>query len=73
VSSCGTTVCSGTIGMIRGTRMPSDGGVVVMGMVGVTTLHPQETGKMELPPPLEAVSSPSVDSSRIVCSDGDPL
>jgi hypothetical protein len=40
VSGCGMTVYSGTVRMVRGARVPSAGGVVVMGTVGVTTLHP---------------------------------
>jgi hypothetical protein len=64
---------SGTVRMARGTRLPPDSGVVVMGTNGVATLHPQEMGKPRLPPPLEVVSSSSADSSRIVCRDGDPL
>jgi hypothetical protein len=45
----------------------------VMGIDRVTMLHPQEMGKLELPPPLEAMSASSADSLRIVCSDGNPL
>jgi hypothetical protein len=37
--------------MVRGTRVPFGGGVDVMGIVGVTTLHPREMGKPGLPPP----------------------
>jgi hypothetical protein len=59
VSSCGTIVSSGTVVMVRGVGVPSGGGVVVIGTVGVTILHPLEMGKSELPPPLEVVS-PSV-------------
>jgi 3-oxoacyl-ACP reductase-like protein len=73
VSSCGTTLCSGTVGVVRGTGVPFDGDVVTMGMVGVTTLQPQEMGKLELPASLEVESSSLVDSSRMACSDGDPL
>jgi hypothetical protein len=45
VSSSKMTVCNRTIGMVRGIGVPSDGGVVVMGTIGVTTLHPREMGK----------------------------
>jgi hypothetical protein len=38
-----------------------------------TTLHPREMGKLEVPVPLKVVSSSSVDSSRIVCSDDNPV
>jgi hypothetical protein len=31
--------------MVRGIGVPSSGGVVVMGTIGVTTLHPHEMGK----------------------------
>jgi hypothetical protein len=71
VSGCVTVIYSGTVRMVRGTRVPSDGGVVLMGTVGVTMLHPREMGKLELPPPLEVVSSSSADSLRIVCSGDD--
>jgi hypothetical protein len=54
--------------MVRCVEVSSSGGVVVMGIVRVTTLHPHEMGKSELPSPLEAMSS-----SRMVCSDGDLL
>jgi hypothetical protein len=73
VSGCGTVVRSGTVGMVRSTGVPSGNGVVVMGMAGITTLQLREMGKLELPPPLEAELSSPVDSSRMVCSDGDPL
>jgi hypothetical protein len=39
-----TTVHSGTIVMVRSIRVPSDGGVVMMRIVVVTRLHPQEMG-----------------------------
>jgi hypothetical protein len=68
VSCCGTAVRSGTVGMVRCVEVSSNGGVVVMGIVRVTTLHPHEMGKSELPSPLEALSS-----SRMVCGDGDLL
>jgi hypothetical protein len=73
VFGCSMVVCSGTVVMVRDTGVPSDGGVVVMGIVGVTMFHPQEIGKLKLPPPLEVVSPSSMDSSMIVCSDGNPL
>jgi hypothetical protein len=44
-----------------------------MGIVGVTTLHPREMGKPELPLLLEVMSSSLVDSSRIVYSNSDLL
>jgi hypothetical protein len=40
VFGCGVVICSRTVGMVRGTGMPSDGDVVVMGIVRVTMLHP---------------------------------
>jgi hypothetical protein len=45
---CGTVVRNGTVGMVRCVRVLS-GGVVVMGIVRVTTLQPREMGKPELP------------------------
>jgi hypothetical protein len=41
----------GTVTTVRGTRVPSGYGVVVMGTNDVTTLRFQEMGKSELPPP----------------------
>jgi hypothetical protein len=73
VFGCDTVVRNDTVGMVRGAGVPSDGGVVVMGTIRVTTLHTREMGMPELPPMLEAMSSSSVDSSTIVSSDGDPL
>jgi hypothetical protein len=57
--------------MARGVGVLSDGGVVMMGIDVVTTLHPREMGKTELLPPLEVVSPSSAESSRMVCSDSD--
>jgi hypothetical protein len=73
MSGCGMAVHDGTVGMVIGTRVPSGGGVVAMGMVGITTLQSREMGKPELPPSLEVESSSPVDSLRIACSDGDRL
>jgi hypothetical protein len=73
MSGCGMAVCDGTVGMVIGTRVPSGGGVVAMGMVGITTLQSREMGKPELPPSLEVESSSPADSLRIACSDGDRL
>jgi hypothetical protein len=44
-----------------------------MGTTEITTLHTIGTGKPELYPSLEAESSLLGDSSRMACSDGDPL
>jgi hypothetical protein len=69
-------VCSGTVAMVRGVRMPPGCGVVVMGIGGVTTLHFQEMGKLEPPPPpspLEAMSNSLVESLRMVCSEDNLL
>jgi hypothetical protein len=72
VAGWGAAVHSGTVGMVKSTEVLSGDGVVEIGIVGVTTLHPREPGKPE-PPPLEAVLPSSKDSSRMVCRDGDPL
>jgi hypothetical protein len=40
VSGCGMAVRYQTVGMVRGDGVPSDSGVVAMGMTGVTTLQP---------------------------------
>jgi hypothetical protein len=58
------------VGMVRGAEVPSGGGVVVMGMAGVTMFQPREIGKPELPPSLEVELSSLADSSRMACSDG---
>jgi hypothetical protein len=73
VSDYGMVVYYRIIGMVRGVGVLSSGGVVVMGTVRATTLHTRELGKPEFPLPLQVVSSSSVDSSRIVCSDGNLL
>jgi hypothetical protein len=73
MSGCGMAVHDGTVGMVIGTRVPSGGGVLAMGMVGITTLQSREMGKPELPSSLEVESSSPVDSLRIACSDGDRL
>jgi hypothetical protein len=48
-------------------------GIVAMGPVRVTTLHPQGWGDPDLPLAPEAVPSSSKDSLRAVRRDGDPL
>jgi hypothetical protein len=73
VPGCGVAVRSGVVGMVRSTGVLSDDGVVAMGTIGVTTLHPRGPGRPELPPPPEAVSPLLYDSSRMMCRDGDPL
>jgi hypothetical protein len=69
---CGIVVRSGMIAMVRGVKLPSSGGVVVMRIDGVTTLHFWVIGKPK-PPPLEAMLILSVEFSRMVCNDGDLL
>jgi hypothetical protein len=59
--------------MVLSVKDSPDGGVVAMGMAEVTTLHTLGTGKSELSPSLMAESSTLGDSSRMACSDGDPL
>jgi hypothetical protein len=61
------------VGLSGWSEALSDGGVVVMETIKITMLHPQEMGKSEVPFLLEVVSPSSVDSSRMVCSDNDPL
>jgi hypothetical protein len=73
VPSSGVVVRSGTIGAVRSAIMFSDGGVVVMGTIEVTTLHPSRTGSSELAPSPKVVSSSSKSLSRDVCKDGDPM
>jgi hypothetical protein len=45
----------------------------MMGMVDITALHALGRGESELSPSLETKSSLLFDSSRMACSDGDPL
>jgi hypothetical protein len=59
--------------MVKSIGVFSGGSVVVMATVRVTTLHPQEMGKPDLPLPQEVMSSSSADSSRMVCRAVDPL
>jgi hypothetical protein len=47
--------------------------VVATGATEVTMLHAIGMGKLELSPSLEAKSSSLGNSSRMACSDGDPL
>jgi hypothetical protein len=63
VSGCRTVIHNGSVGMVRGTKVSYDSGVVVMGVDEITVLHPREMGKQMLSPPLEAVSSSLMDSS----------
>jgi hypothetical protein len=44
-----------------------------MGMAEITALHTLGVGKAELSPSLEVELSSLGDSSRMACSDGDPL
>jgi hypothetical protein len=44
-----------------------------MEMAKATTLHSRGIGKLELSPSLEVKSSSLGNSSRMACSDGDPL
>jgi hypothetical protein len=44
-----------------------------MGIADITMLHALRRGERELSPSLEAESSSLGDSSRMACSDGDPL
>jgi hypothetical protein len=50
VSGCGAAVHGRTVRMVKSTRVLFGDGVVVMGTVWVTTLHPQGLGNPELPP-----------------------
>jgi hypothetical protein len=43
------------------------------GIVDITVLHVLRRGEPELSPSLETESSSLGDSSRMACSDGDPL
>jgi hypothetical protein len=53
--------------------MFSVAGVVMMGSVEVTALHPREPGDPKLPLVPDMVLSSSKDSPRVVHSEGDPL
>jgi hypothetical protein len=73
VPGCAAAVRSWTVGMVRSVKVFSDGGVVAMGIVGVTTLHPRGPRNLELTPLPKAASPASEDSLKMVCKDGDPL
>jgi hypothetical protein len=59
--------------MVRSAGVFSGAGVVMMGTVGVTMLHPCRLGDPELPSPPKVVLPSSKESSKAVCQDGDPL
>jgi hypothetical protein len=59
--------------MVQSTGAFSGGGVVVMGAIRVTTLHPRGLRSPELPPLPEAMPPSSKDSSWMVWTEGDPL
>jgi hypothetical protein len=66
-------VCYGTAGMVRSAGVSSVGGVVAMGMTEVTTLHSQGIGQLRLSSSHETELSSLGNTSRMVCSNGDPL
>jgi hypothetical protein len=49
IPSWGAVICLMTNGLVWSARVFSGVGVVVMGIVGVTTLHSQGSGDPELP------------------------
>jgi hypothetical protein len=51
----------------------SNDGVVVRGIAGIIVLHTLRRGELELSSSLETKSSSLGNSSRMACSDGDPL
>jgi hypothetical protein len=61
------------VGMIWRAGVFSYTGVVVIGTVGVTMLHPRGPGDPELPPTPEVAPPPSEEYLRAVCKDGDQL
>jgi hypothetical protein len=62
-----------TVGIVWNVRVFFGAGVVVMGIVGDTTLRPRGPGDPELPPVPKAVPPSSKESSKAVCKDSDPL
>jgi hypothetical protein len=67
-------VCCGPVSAIWNVKVSSGGGVAVRGGVeAIIMLHALTRGELELSPSLEAKSSSLSDSSRMACSDGDPL
>jgi hypothetical protein len=73
MAGCGVVVHSWVVRMVRSVGVFFGGGVVAMGTVGVTMLHPQGSRNLKLPSPPEEVSPSWEDSSRMVCKEGDPL
>jgi hypothetical protein len=69
----GVVVRTMTIRMVWSVGVFFGIGVVVVGIVGVTTLHPRGPGDPELAPVPEVVPPSMEESSRAVCKDGDPL
>jgi hypothetical protein len=69
----GVVVHCGIAGMVCGTELSSNGGIVAMGMTKITALHALWIGKPELSPSLEAELSSLGNSSRMACNDDDPL
>jgi hypothetical protein len=49
IPGCGVVVRTMTVDMVWSAGVSSDAGVVVTGMVGVTTLHIQGLGDLKLP------------------------
>jgi hypothetical protein len=65
--------CGGAIAIATHAGVPPDGGTVTAGACYITTLQPREAGRPEPPPPSEAVSPSSEESSRMACNNDDPL
>jgi hypothetical protein len=65
----------GPVSAIWNVKVSSGGGVAVRGggVEAIIMLHAFTRGELELSPSLEAKSSSLSDSSRMACSDGDPL
>jgi hypothetical protein len=62
-----------TVRMVWRAGVFSGTGVVMMGSVKVTTLHPRGPGGPKLPPVLDVAPSSSDNSPRVACREGDPL
>jgi hypothetical protein len=73
VRGVGVVVHYGLVAAAWNVGVSFDGGVVVMMVTGIIVLHTLKRGEPKLSPSLKDESSPLSDSSRMECSNNDPL